>query len=113
MGLFGGNNRDAQERYYNAPVSQVYAAMKRMLENSNDFKLQSSDDVSCSCSFKSGISMTTWGEKLTASVVPSGEGSKVEVSIAANVSGGVFQGKKNSQHFDNFFGALSSELSRG
>ena len=112
MGLFGGNNMDAQERYYNAPVSKVYSAMKHMLENSNDFKFQSSDDLSCSCSFKSGISMTTWGEKLSASVLPSGEGSKVEVSIAANVNGGVFQGKKNSQHFEKFCNALSDELSR-
>lgn len=110
MGLFGGNNRDVQERYYNAPVSEVYAAMKHMLENSNNFKLQSSDDMSCTCSFKSGISMTTWGEKLTASVVPYSDGSNVEVSIAANVNGGLFQGKKNSQLFDGFFNSLSSEL---
>ena len=69
MGLFGGN-QDAQERYYNLPVSTVYNGMKGMLEKSRRFALKHADDLSCTCTFNTGISMTTWGEKMTAVVSP-------------------------------------------
>lgn len=108
MGLFGGN-QDVQERYYNLPVSAVYSGMKGM--ESGRFTLKSADDLSCSCSFNTGISMTTWGEKMTAVVSPSGDGAKVNVTVAAKIGGNsMWQGSKNAKDLTTFFNALSTYL---
>lgn len=110
MGLFGGN-QDAQERYYNLPVSTVYDGMKGMLEESTRFDLKNVDDLSCSCTFNTGISMTTWGEKMTAVVSPSGDGAKINVTVAAKIGGNaVWQGSKNAKNLTTFFDSLSRYL---
>lgn len=110
MGLFGGN-QDAQERYYNLPVSAVYGGMKGMLEDSGRFTLKNTDDLSCSCTFNTGISMTTWGEKMTAVVSPSGDGAKVNVTVAAKIGGNsMWQGSKNAKNLTTFFNDLSAYL---
>lgn len=110
MGLFGGN-QDAQERYYNLPVNIVYQGMKDALESSRRFKLKNTDDLSCSCSFTTGVSLTTVGEKMTAAVEPSGEGSKVTVTVAAKIGGNTkWQGPKNAKDISVFFETLSGRL---
>lgn len=110
MGLFGGN-QDAQERYYNLPVSTVYDGMKGMLEESSRFALKHADDLSCTCTFNTGISMTTWGEKMTAVVSPSGDGAKVNVTVAAKIGGNaIWQGSKNAKNLTTFFDSLSDYL---
>ena len=110
MGLFGGN-QDAQERYYNLPVSTVYSGMKGMLAESSRFALKDAEDLSCSCTFNTGVSMTTWGEKMTAVVSPSGDGARVSVTVAAKIGGNsVWQGSKNAKNLTTFFGNLSEYL---
>lgn len=55
-------NTTQLERYYNAPIGEVYGAVKHYLESGQSrFALKNVDDLSCSCTFSSGISMTTWG----------------------------------------------------
>lgn len=110
MGLFGGN-QDAQERYYNLPVNVVYQGMKDTLASSKRFRLKKTDDLSCSCSFTTGVSLTTAGEKMTAAASPSGEGSKVTVTVAAKIGGNTrWQGPKNAKDISAFFDALSETL---
>lgn len=110
MGLFGGN-QDAQERFYNMDPSKVYEGLKTMLGESETFSLKETDDLSMSCTFSTGMSMTTWGEKMSASIIPSGSGAKVTVSVAAKIGGNaVWQGSKNAKNITRFFDALSETL---
>lgn len=110
MGLFGGN-QDAQERFYNMDPTRVYEGLKEMLGASQTFSLKNADDLSMSCTFSTGISMTTWGEKMNASVMPSGSGAKVTVSVAAKIGGNaMWQGSKNAKNLTRFFDALSESL---
>ncbi|KAA8830159.1 hypothetical protein [Bifidobacterium tissieri] len=105
-------NTTQLERYYNAPIGRVYAAMKRYLEGRSRFTLKSADDLSCSCTFSSGVSMTTWGERLTASAVPSGDGTLVRLTVAGKVGSTAvgFQNSHNVTIADEFFTGVSSVL---
>ena len=110
MGLFGGN-QDNQERFYNLAPDKVYAGIVSALNNSKRFTLKTEDELSCSCTFSTGVSMTTWGEKMSASVIPSGNGSKVSVTTAAKIGGNaIWQGSKNAKVISKFFEELSSAL---
>ena len=110
MGLFGGN-QDAQERFYNMDPTKVYEGLKKMLDESSTFKLKEADELSMSCTFATGVSMTTWGEKMSANVMPSGSGAKVTVSVAAKIGGNaMWQGSKNAKNITRFFDALSGAL---
>lgn len=102
------------ERYYNAPIGQVYSAIKHYLASDQSrFTLKNTDDLSCSCTFSSGISMTTWGENLTASAIPSGDGTLVRLTVAGKV-GSTAAGLQNSHNVtiaDEFFTGVSGTLS--
>lgn len=109
-------NTTQLERYYNAPIGQVYEAMKRCLQSDQSrFTLKNADDLSCSCTFSSGISLTTWGENLTASAVPSGDGTLVRLTVAGKI-GSTAAGFQNSHSIslaDEFFSGVSGVLSAG
>lgn len=102
------------ERYYNAPIGEVYGAMKHYLQSGQSrFTLKNADDLSCSCTFSSGISMTTWGENLTASAVPSGDGTLVRLTVAGKLGSTAagFQNSHNVTIADEFFFGVSKTLS--
>lgn len=107
-------NTTQLERYYNAPIGEVYGAMKHYLQSGQSrFTLKNADDLSCSCTFSSGISMTTWGENLTASAVPSGDGTLVRLTVAGKLGSTAagFQNSHNVTIADEFFSGVSKTLS--
>lgn len=107
-------NTTQLERYYNAPIGEVHGAVKHYLESGQSrFALKNVDDLSCSCTFSSGISMTTWGENLTASAVPSGEGTLVRLTVAGRLGSTAagFQNSHNIAIADEFFSGVSETLS--
>lgn len=111
----GMNNTTFLERYYNAPLADVYAGMKTVLSApENSFKFESCDDLSCSVVFSSGISFSTWGEQLTASAVPSGDGTVIRLTVAGKVDapGLSFQSSHNLKVAERFFNDLSKALTK-
>lgn len=111
-----GFNSISTERYYGRPVDQVYQAMKQfLLLHRDEFQLRNVDDLSYTCVFSSGISLTTWGENLTASVVPSGSGSIVRLTVAGKVgmTATGFQDAHSTKISNQFFNGVSAILSGG
>lgn len=109
-------NSTIQERYYTTPPEEVYKAVKYYLTQHGEdagFKIKSIDDRSLSCDFTSSVSMTTWGEALSASVIPSGHGSMVRLTVAGKVGGTAvfFQGQHNIRIASKFFQGVSTALS--
>lgn len=109
-----GFGESVQERYYNVPPKDLYDAMERYLRDEgprDGFKLKSCDPLSLGCTFGSGVSMTTWGETLTASVLPQGEGSIVRLGIASRLgtTAFAFQGMHNVKVATKFFDGVSAQ----
>lgn len=107
-------NTTQLERYYNMPIEQVYEAMKRYLSNNtNRFTLKKTDDISCSCTFTSGINIATWGETLTASALPNGNGTLIRLVVAGKIGATAngFQDTHNISIADDFFTGISEVLS--
>lgn len=107
-------NSTVLTRYYNAPIEQVYSAMKQYLNSPNcDFKLEQTDDLSYSLVFSSGMSLTTWGERISASAVPENESTVIHLTISGKIGTTAvgFQGSHNIKIANDFFAGVSAILS--
>ena len=109
MGLLGG--KAPQERHYEAPPNLVFQAMVVALSNSPKFSLETSNPLSLSCTFSTGVSFTSWGADMTASVIANGEASILRVSASAKFGFNMaWQGSKNSKDVDEFFDDVTQVL---
>lgn len=78
MGIFSRQTRE--ERYYPRPISEVFEALATAIERSG-YSTYTIDDLSSAVSLRVGAGLTTWGETLTASCHPNGDGTDLRVAI--------------------------------
>lgn len=107
MGFLGGQSN--QERYYNRPIGEVFAALTAAAQTPG-FSLNKADDISMSVTFSTGVSMTTWGETVTASCHPTGDGTTVQVGATGKAMSTIWQSGRNARVTDKFFNEVTAQL---
>lgn len=109
-------NDTVQERFYAKPVADVYDAIKTYLNQygaTAGFKVKEYDDLSYSCTFTSSINMATWGEMISAAVLPAQDGCVVKLGIAGRIgaTAQAFQSSHSITVSQRFFSGISAVLS--
>ena len=87
----------------------AYSALLSAFKRSEICSLTSSDKTERTISAKTESSWKTWGEKVTASVIPSGEKSS-EITITSSLKHGLFDWGKNQKNIDDILDLLSYTL---
>lgn len=62
-----------------APPETAFAALRRAVEGMDGASFGTSDDVARSLEFSTGVTLTSWGEQMRATVAESSGGSTVQV----------------------------------
>lgn len=103
-----GSNQQSNELYLPVPPAAAFNALRTAA--GNRFSLKSADDFTMLCTFSSGASMFTWGEKFTAQVVPSEGGSTIKVNGVGKVGGQIQQGSRTAKLIGDLFNDVTSAL---
>lgn len=103
MSIFGTTN--SLDREYHLPV-EGSVAYQALVEVARGFKLDRADDFTRTVNFSTGLSALTYGERVTAQVVPASEGCNVRLSVVPRVGGQLMQGRKNQQLLEDIFQRL-------
>jgi hypothetical protein len=106
--MFGNNNQQSNELYLPVPPAAAFLALQGAVKKR--FSLKSADDFTLLCTFSSGASAFTWGEKFTAQVVPAEGGATLRVNGVGKVGGQIQQGSRTAKLIDQLFGDVTSAL---
>ena len=103
-----GNQQQNNELFLPVAPAEAFNALQGAVKKS--FSLKKADDFTMACSFSSGASAFTWGEKFTAQVVPSDGGSTIKVSGVGKVGGQIQQGSRTAKLINRLFEDVTTAL---
>jgi hypothetical protein len=109
MGWGSNNAAHQSERFFPVPPAQAYAAVRAIVA-AQRFKLKNADDFSMSVTFSSGASAFTWGENLSAQVVPAEGGANVRLQGVGKVGGQIQQSTRLNKLVQQLFEGVSNRL---
>ena len=81
---------------FEAPTEQVWSALKRAIDDMDGAKFGSANDDERQLEFSTGVTTTSWGEEMQATVAPVGE-SASEVRVSGKPKG-TFLTTKTGEH---------------
>lgn len=97
-------------------VDDTYNALKRAVQNNNDFKVDSFDDIMKTAHLKVGISLLSWGENVTISLTPNNNsGTNISFLSTPKVGSAAYQNfdmGKNRKNINKLMNSLSKELEK-
>ncbi|WP_072690809.1 hypothetical protein [Rhodococcus marinonascens] len=104
--MFG--QKQDNELYLPVPPAAAFAALKSAVEQR--FTLKSAEDFTMSCTFTSGMSAFTWGEKFSAQVVPVEGGATIKVSGVGKIGAQIQQNARTSKLTNQLFSDVTAAL---
>lgn len=78
------HNNEVLTREYNLAPETLWEAMKRALTKVDGVTLEEADDIEHKASFKTGVTWTSWGQNMIATVEPLAE-QKSRVAITGQI----------------------------
>ena len=106
--LDGFNTQQEQRRRYPMDPDRVFRALIEVA--TRDYELDSQDELTRTVTFGAHESSWTFGENITAMVLPADGGCDVEISGVGKVGGQVQQATTLLKTFGSVFEKLSAEL---
>lgn len=103
-----GSAQQSNELYLPVSPTDAFIALQGAVKKR--FSLKSADDFTMLCTFSSGASAFTWGEKFTAQIVPSEGGCTVKVNGVGKVGGQIQQGSRTTKLIEQLFGDITGSL---
>lgn len=90
----------------------TFNALKAAMEKLPKVKVDSASPTTRTVAAEIGVSLWSWGENISISVVPVEGGSGVTVKSSSKVRANVLNGGKNAKNIAEIVDALSKELER-
>jgi hypothetical protein len=106
--MFSTTNTLERELFVPVAPAQAYSALRDVAAQM--YSLKSEDDFTMALVFTSSVSAFTYGETISAQVVPVEGGSTIKISISPKVGGQLGQGNKNQKIADGLFGEVTRIL---
>ncbi|MCL2860393.1 MAG: hypothetical protein FWF46_07590 [Oscillospiraceae bacterium] len=104
------HNQDVSVPY---SIDDTFDALKKALANIKQFKVDRVDDIMKIIYAKAGVSVFSWGEKITIQLQENDKGTAVSVLSTPKTGvmlGGMMDMGKNRKNIDTLLNALSDEL---
>jgi len=96
------------ERFFPVPAAQTFLALNRVV--ANRFTVKQSVDSTMHISFTKGVSFLSWGETLSARVVPAEGGAVVHVEAVSKIPGQLGEIRRLRRVADGLFADLTNLL---
>lgn len=103
-----GSGQQNNELYLPVAPAVAFSALQSAVKER--FSLKSADDFTMACSFTSGASAFTWGEKFSAQVVPSEGGSTIKVNGVGKIGGQIQQNSRTAKLISALFSDVTALL---